>query len=381
MHEVLTGAQSATHDGSPVSRDRGQTAQLVPGALSDPAHLKFALRGCLAAGLCYIIYNALFWPGISTAITTCFLTALTTIGASHQKQLLRFTGAILGGLVIGIGAQVFILPNIDSIGGFTMLFIAVAFGSAWIATSSPRLSYLGVQTVAAFCLINLQEFKFQTSLTVARDRVVGILLGLFMMWLAFDFPWSVPAGVAMKRAFVSVLRSLAQLAREPLSADIQVASERSYALRETINTQFDKVRSLADGVLFEFGPSRQQDLALRDRIRQWQPQLRTLFLMRITSLKYRLQLPGFELPASVQVWQRQYDDRSAAILDDMANRIEGNAPGMAAILPGFAANVLPHPADEASIGHSSFSALIGGIERLTSDVAEQVARDYPTIAR
>jgi multidrug resistance protein MdtO len=126
IHDVFTGAQSATVDGPPDSDDRGQAAPLVPGALSNPEHVKFALRGCLAAGLCYIIYNALFWPGISTAITTCFLTALTTIGACHQKQFLRFTGAILGGLVIGIGAQVFILPNIDSIGGFTVLFMAVA---------------------------------------------------------------------------------------------------------------------------------------------------------------------------------------------------------------------------------------------------------------
>jgi hypothetical protein len=29
---------------------------------------------------------------------------------------------------------------------------------------------------------------------------------------------------------------------------------------------FDKVRSLADGVLFEFGPSRQRDLQFRDQI-------------------------------------------------------------------------------------------------------------------
>ena len=379
MHEVFTGAQSATRNGSPVSGDRGQTAPLVPGALSDPAHLKFALRGCLAAGLCYIIYNALFWPGISTAITTCFLTALTTIGASHQKQLLRFAGAILGGLVIGIGSQVFLLPNIDSIGGFTVLFVAVALLSAWIATSSPRLSYLGVQVVAAYCLINLQEFKFQTSLTVARDRVVGILLGLFMMWLAFDFLWSAPAGVAMKRAFVSVLRSLAQLAKEPISQDTWVASERSYVLRETINAQFDKVRSLADGVLFEFGPSRQEDLALRDRIRQWQPQLRTLFLMRVASLKYRLQLPGFELPESARVWQRQYDDRSADILNDMADRIEGKATQRRAIGPESTASLLPDLTDEMSIEQvRSFRALIGGIERLTGDVAAQVARDYPT---
>jgi multidrug resistance protein MdtO len=379
IHDVLTGARSASDDAPPGSYDRGQAAPLMAGALSDPEHVKFALRGCLAAGLCYIIYNALFWPGISTAITTCLLTALTTIGASHQKQFLRFMGAIIGGLVIGIGAQVFILPNIDSIGGFTVLFIAVAVLSAWIATSSPRLSYLGVQVVAAYCLINLQEFKFQTSLAVARDRVVGILLGLFMMWLAFDFLWSAPAGVAMKSAFVSVLRLLAQLAREPISPDLRVAVERSYSLRETINTQFDRVRSLADGVLFEFGPTRQQDLALRDRIRQWQPQLRTLFLMRVASLKYRLQLPGFELPEPVRLWQRQYDDHSAGILCDMADRIEGNAPEIIKTSPGFTASGLPELTDERSIEQvKSFRALISGIEKLTSEVAERIARDCPT---
>jgi multidrug resistance protein MdtO len=356
IHDVFTGAQSATVDGPPDSDDRGQAAPLVPGALSNPEHVKFALRGCLAAGLCYIIYNALFWPGISTAITTCFLTALTTIGASHQKQFLRFTGAILGGLVIGIGAQVFILPNIDSIGGFTVLFMAVAVLSTWIGTSSPA-----VLSRRADCRGLLSdkfaEFKFQTSLAVARDRVVGILLGLFIMWLAFDFLWRAPAGVAMKRAFVSVLRLLAQLAREPMSQDIRAASERSYALRETINTQFDKVRSLADGVLFEFGPSRQQDLDLREHIREWQPQLRALFLMRIASLKYRLQLPGFELPEAIRLWQREYDNRSADILSDMADRIEGNAPEIRPILEGSIGlmnlSALAQLTDETAVGQVS----------------------------
>jgi hypothetical protein len=34
------------------------------------------------------------WPSISTAITTCLLTELSTVGSSHQKQFLRFAGAI-----------------------------------------------------------------------------------------------------------------------------------------------------------------------------------------------------------------------------------------------------------------------------------------------
>jgi hypothetical protein len=62
----------------------------------------------------------------------------------------------------------------------------------------------------------------------------------------------------------------------------------------------------------------------------------------------------------------------------MADRIEGKAPEIRTIPPGFAASALPHLSDEGSIEQvNSFRALIGGIESLTSDVAEQVARDYP----
>ena len=82
----------------------------LPDAFSNPEHIKFALKGCLAASLCYLFYNGKAWPGINTAITTCFLTALSTIGSSHQKQVLRIAGAIVGGIVMGIGAEIFILP-------------------------------------------------------------------------------------------------------------------------------------------------------------------------------------------------------------------------------------------------------------------------------
>jgi multidrug resistance protein MdtO len=311
---------------SPLPGDR-QSTLFVPGALSNLEHYKFGLKGCLAAGLCYLIYNALDWPGISTAVTTCLLTALTTVGASRQKQVLRFAGVVVGGGV-GFGAQIFILPSVDSIVGFTVLFIAVTFVAAWIATSGPRFSYFGVQFAVSFYLIHLQEFKIQTSLDVARDRVVGVFFGLFMMWLVFDQLWTAPAAIQMKRIFISNLRSLGQLVRAPLPGDTNFLGERSAALREAINANFDKVRSMGDGVLFEFGSSRRpRDLALRDRIRQWQPQLRTLFVARIALLKYRLQLPGFELPEPARMAQQEFDNRIADLLDGMADRMEDKAAG------------------------------------------------------
>ena len=319
--EVFAGSESLSGYPLPPAVDP-PSRLFVPDALSNSDHLKFGLKGCLAAGLCYIIYSAVSWPGISTAVVTCVLTALTTVGSSRQKQFLRITGAITGGIVIGMGAQIFILPYLDSIGGLALLFIAVTIVAAWLATSSPRLSYFGVQLALAFYVINLQEFRVQTSLAVARDRVVGILLGLFMMWLVFDQLWGAPAVVGMKRAFISSLRFLAQFAREPLSKDRRVAIERSYSLRETINTNLDKVRTLADAVLFEFGPSRRHNLALRSQIQRWQTQLRLLFVTQIAWRKFRLQLPDFELPEALGVAQREFDDRLAETLESMADRME-----------------------------------------------------------
>jgi multidrug resistance protein MdtO len=55
--------------------------------------------------------------------------------------------------------------------------------------------------------------------------------------------------------------------------------------------------------------------------------LRTLFLTQIALLKYRLRLPGFELPEAVAVAQQKFDDRISKMLDGMANRIAGEASG------------------------------------------------------
>jgi multidrug resistance protein MdtO len=289
-------------------------------------HAKFALKGCLAATACYVIYNSVDWRDIGTsAITTCFFTALSTIGSSRQKQTLRLAGFLFGGVVLGMGAQIFVLPYVDSIFGFTVLFIAVTGLASWFATCSPRLSFFGLQMAISFYLVHLQEFTIQTSLAVARDRVAGVSLGLFMMWLVFDRLWGVPAAVEMKRGFAGNLRLLAQLAREPLSSDRRAAVTRSLALRESLSDGLDSVRAMADASLLEFGPSRRTDLAWRKRIQEWQPQLRTLFLTRMALLKYRLELPKFKLPREVLAAQQEFDSQSAKTLGAIADRVEGKS--------------------------------------------------------
>ncbi len=261
-------------------------------AFTNPEHVKFAIRGCVASSACYIFYTAVDWPGINTSVATCILTAFTTIGASRQKQLLRVSGALVGGVLFGLGAQIFVLPNLDSITGFMILFAFVTTVSAWITNSSPPLAYAGLQLALAYYLINLNEFAFRISLGAARDRVVGVFVGLLAMWLIFDQLGAKPSAESMKAVFLDNLRKIAAFGTAPDQALFGTLPrkrlEALWAERNVINRNFTNVRSQADAVLFEFRQSRADDLAARQHVRAWQPELRTIFLIKLALLQDRL---------------------------------------------------------------------------------------------
>ena len=69
-----------------------------PDAFTNPDYLHFAIKGSLAALICYLCFIGFNYPGISTSLLTCLVVSLSTIGASNQKGILRFGGAAVGGL-------------------------------------------------------------------------------------------------------------------------------------------------------------------------------------------------------------------------------------------------------------------------------------------
>jgi multidrug resistance protein MdtO len=305
---------------------------LVADAFSNVEHFAFAVRGTLSAMLAYVVYQAIDWPGLSTAVVTCIFTALSTIGSSTQKQFLRLGGAIIGGFVFGMGAQVFVLPYIDSITGFTVLFAAVTAISAWIATSTPRLAYLGVQVALAFYLIHLQEFAPQTSLSIARDRVVGVLLGLTCMWLIFDRLWARNALEEMQDVFCRNLGMLAELFELSCDANRKEAAEQAMPLRDRINHGFTAVKAQSDAVLFEFGPSRERKLEIRDDFKRWQPTLGALLQVQMTYLQYLATMPARVLPAKIADAQSVFEKDMASLVramsEDVSGRVSTRAPAV-----------------------------------------------------
>jgi multidrug resistance protein MdtO len=321
--EAFSGSTAVSEFVTAPLDEEQPTHFFAPDAFSNPAHIQFALRGGLAALAGYVIYTAIDWPGLSTSISTCIITALSTIGSSRQKQFLRLGGAIIGGFIFGMGAQVFVLPYLDSITGFTLLFMFVTAISSWIATSSPRLSYLGVQLALAFYLINLQEFTIQTSLAIARDRVCGVLLGLMSMWLIYDRLWMKNAVDEMQTVFARNLEMFADLAEQLLEKDQIKAIRRIRQLRDQLNAGFGAVTAQADAVLFEFGPSRQQKLQIREDIRRWQPAIRTLLQVQVASAQYLFNKPLSNLPEPIAQAGVAFEKDIAQVMHAMASEVNG----------------------------------------------------------
>jgi multidrug resistance protein MdtO len=189
----------------------------VADAFSNPAHWQFALKTTMAVMVSYAVYALLDWPGMRTAVVTCFFVALSSLGETVHKLVLRLSGAVLGGLIAGL-CIVFVLPHLTDIGQLCLLIATVSVGAAWVATSSELLSYAGMQIAFAFFLGVLQGYAPATDLTVLRDRVAGILLGNIVITIVFSTFWPQSARSGIRAAIAGALRAIGEVIRRPRNA-------------------------------------------------------------------------------------------------------------------------------------------------------------------
>jgi multidrug resistance protein MdtO len=213
----------------------------VTDAFSNPTHWQFALKSTMAVMSSYAIYTLLDWPGMRTAIVTCFFVALSSLGETVHKLLLRLSGAVIGGLIAGL-CIVYVLPYLTDIGQLCLLIGVVSAGAAWVTTSSELLSYAGMQIAFAFFLGILQGYAPATDLTVLRDRVAGILLGNVVITIVFSSFWPQSARFGVRAAVADALRAIGEVLRRPPDA----ADARMRAIQALV--RFDHLRTLS---LFE----------------------------------------------------------------------------------------------------------------------------------
>jgi multidrug resistance protein MdtO len=223
-------AERPLPDLPPPAPEKAKGGFFLPDAFTNPEHLHYALKTTAAAMVCYVTYTLLDWPGIHTCLITCYIVALGTTGETVEKLTLRILGCLLGAAA-GIAAIVFLMPNFTSIGALMAVVFLAALAAGWVAAGSPRISYAGFQIAFAFFLCAIQGSAPAFDMTVARDRVIGILFGNLVVYLLFSNLWPVTVTRRIDTDIVTLLRRLgAMMAAASRSRRCALASEASAAL-------------------------------------------------------------------------------------------------------------------------------------------------------
>jgi len=218
--------QLATPDNA-VDTSAPKASFLAADAFTNPVHQQFALKTTAASVICYLVYTALDWQDIHTAMITCYVAALGTAGETVHKLTLRIVGCLIGALM-GVLSLIFIVPSLSDIGQLMALVFGALLLSAWVSSGNERIAYAGIQIGLAFLLTVLHGFGPSTDLGVALDRVLGILLGNLVVYLIFTYVWPVAIADFVRtriRSLVTGLSNLAALAPTERPAAIRQAAE------------------------------------------------------------------------------------------------------------------------------------------------------------
>jgi uncharacterized membrane protein YccC len=204
---------------------------------------------------CYIVYMAIDWSGIHTALITCTFIALESTGATLHKGILRIGGCVIGG-TLALFTIVFLMPHMVTIASLVVVVACASAIAGWVATGSEMISYAGLQIAFAFFYSVFQGYAPDTDLDNVRNRVVGILFGLIVTGLVFRYIWPEHTIDRLRDALRQALRQLARLLEIPRpDTSVEKAKTEAHALIPETSKSFDQARRYIDLTEFEFEES------------------------------------------------------------------------------------------------------------------------------
>src|SRR6185437_1073924 len=232
---------------------------LAADAFTNAAHVHFALKVTLAAMFCYIVYMAIDWSGIHTALITCTFIALETTGATLHKGILRIGGCVIGG-ALALFTIVFLMPHMVTIASLVVVVACASAVAGWVATGSEMISYAGLQIAFAFFYSVFQGYAPDTDLDNVRDRVVGILFGLIVTGVVFAYIWPERTIDRLRDALRVSLRQLAQLLKIPRpETSIEPGKVEAPSSIAAISKSLEQTRRYVALTQFEFEESPDRD--------------------------------------------------------------------------------------------------------------------------
>ncbi len=283
-------------------------------SLSNTAAVQYALKGTLAASACYVLYQALNWPGLSTCVVTAVIAMQSSFGASIQKSLLRLLGAILGaGNVARDHPAYHAEHDHRGLGGcrsrravFRLRLDRHRQQSRLLRRTAMRH---GRRAGAA------EPFGADPRISRRRaDRILGIMIGVVMMGFVSLALWPNFAGKKLREKLSHAMRALANISRKMH----ELARDKFDLVTGQSHKEITAALALYDESLHEFGAQgatdadRAKSLALISRLQE-------IFLSLLAISRRRTTFDPNTLPIIWQQHLQTLDESIAKRLEILAD--------------------------------------------------------------
>ncbi len=278
-------------------------------SLSNIPAIQFSLKGTLAASICYVLYQSLNWPGISTCVVTAVIAMQSSFGASIQKGLLRLAGAVLGA-TMSIAIITLVMPNMTTVASMVVVMSIPFFIAGWIVTGGSKTSYAGMQVGLVLALVLMNRLGPTTDLAPAGDRILGVFIGIVVMSFVNLTLWPNFAGKKLRKKLSDIMRALANISRKMG----ELAHDKFDLVTGQSHREIVAAMTLYDDSTHEFGSEadRQKSLAVISRLQE-------IFLSLLAASRRRTTLEQDALPVIWQQHLQTLDESIAKRLEMLAD--------------------------------------------------------------
>ena len=128
------------------------------------------------------------------------------------------------------------------------LVFAGALASAWVAVGDERIAYAGFQAAFAFFLCILQGSAPAFDMATARDRVIGILIGIFVSYLMFVLVWPVSLARRIDPGLREAIANLRAMVSAAGAQARRILAAQSLAAFGALERELDLIAYEANGI-------------------------------------------------------------------------------------------------------------------------------------
>ena len=208
----------------------------------DPYAARWALQVGLGVTVAFVLVVVSHVHAFFTALWNPLFIAQSSYGATIRRSGLRILGVFLGAAIAMLVISG-IMPNITGITALLVLFLVVLIPCQYVALSSPRIAYVGVQVAFTFILVVVAE-QPMTDEHAALWRAFGTLVGTACLFGVFRLVAPDYAGRQLIARFRDLMASILVLL--PKADAAPLPASRLLAVRRDIGTCAADIMRLAD---------------------------------------------------------------------------------------------------------------------------------------